>query len=92
MDLENDGKCTCQSCGLPLRDPNVRGTNSDGGRNESYCYFCYRNGSFTMPGITMERMIDKVANMISMKKNLALAQSKQIAASTIPTLARWQSR
>lgn len=92
MTLETSSYCSCQSCGLPLRDQNVQGTNLDGTRNESYCYFCFRNGSFTMPGITMERMIDKVANMISMKKNLAQPQSWQIAANTIPNLARWQSQ
>lgn len=90
MTLEAETLHPCQSCGLMMKDQQVWGTNLDGTKNKDYCYFCFRNGSFTMPSITMERMIEKVANMISMKKNIAYVQSRQIAASTIPNLARWQ--
>lgn len=47
----------CQSCSMPLnKDPQHGGTNADGNRSTVYCSFCYENGRFTQPGITVEEM------------------------------------
>lgn len=47
----------CQSCSMPLnKDPQHGGTNADGSRSTVYCSFCYENGRFTQPGITVEEM------------------------------------
>ena len=37
----------CQSCGMPLTEETHFGTNADGGKNRSYCIYCYQNGAFT---------------------------------------------
>ena len=50
----------CQSCGLPVNKPDDFGKNADGSQNKDYCRFCFFNGKFTAPDITMEQMIDKV--------------------------------
>ena len=34
------------------------GTNADGSCNNEYCNYCYRNGHFTSPDITMEEEIE----------------------------------
>lgn len=36
----------CQSCGMPLTDSSVRGTESDGSLSLKYCSYCYGNGTF----------------------------------------------
>jgi len=47
----------CQSCGMPLnKDPKEGGTNSDGTKNKMYCSYCFENGEFTQPDITLEEM------------------------------------
>ena len=31
----------CQSCGMPLSDATVLGTETNGSKNEEYCCYCY---------------------------------------------------
>lgn len=47
----------CQSCGMPLENDEVIGTNKDGGKNEEYCIYCYKDGEYTVD-VTIEEMID----------------------------------
>jgi len=47
----------CQSCGMPLENEEVMGTNKDGSKNEDYCIYCYKDGEFTTDS-TMDEMID----------------------------------
>jgi len=48
---------TCQSCGMPLkRDPKSGGTNADGTVNHAYCSYCYAEGQFTQPDMTVDQM------------------------------------
>lgn len=47
----------CQSCSMPLnKDPQGGGTNSDGSRSIKYCSYCFENGKFTNPDISVEEM------------------------------------
>jgi hypothetical protein len=47
----------CQSCGMPMKkDPQQGGTNADGTKNSIYCSYCYSNGAFTEPDMTMVEM------------------------------------
>ena len=46
----------CQSCGMPLTDE-LLGTNADGSKNEEYCIYCYKDGTFT-GDFTMEDMVE----------------------------------
>jgi len=47
----------CQSCGMPLkRDTHGGGTNADGSRSSMYCSYCFKDGSFTQPNITVDEM------------------------------------
>lgn len=47
----------CQSCGMPIDDPALRGTERGGTPSEHYCKYCYQEGAFTGE-MTMEEMID----------------------------------
>ncbi|MCX7168511.1 MAG: zinc ribbon domain-containing protein [Rhodocyclales bacterium] len=47
----------CQSCGMPLKaDPKGGGTNADGSLSQEYCSYCYVNGVFVNPDMSMEEM------------------------------------
>ena len=47
----------CQSCGMPFsKDPKGSGTNVDGTKNNMYCSYCFENGEFTQPDITLKEM------------------------------------
>lgn len=55
----------CQSCGMPLsKDEHGGGTEADGSKSTKYCSHCYQNGSFTMPGLTVEEMKERVKGKI----------------------------
>src|SRR5688500_10863281 len=47
----------CQSCGMPFKnDPKGGGSNANGSRSSMYCSYCYENGRFTQPDITVGQM------------------------------------
>jgi hypothetical protein len=47
----------CQSCSMPLkRDPQGGGSNADGSKSTMYCSYCYGNGKFLQPNITVGEM------------------------------------
>jgi len=51
------GYRNCQSCGIPLkRDPKGGGTNADGTRSDRYCGYCYADGRFTRPHLSVDDM------------------------------------
>ena len=80
----------CQSCGIPLDDPALRGTERDGTPSPHYCSYCYQNGAFTGE-MTMEEMIDFCApiwvrEMPGMTEDAARAQMRAF----FPQLKRWK--
>ena len=81
----------CQSCGMPMATPEDFGTNADGSSNEEYCTYCFRNGEFTAPDMTMEEMIEHVAAIGVDKLGMAEDEAKQMASEVMPKLKRWQS-
>lgn len=47
----------CESCGMPLTEPEELGTDENGSLSQEYCIYCYRDGKFTQD-VTMEQMIE----------------------------------
>ena len=88
MQDENFNGPFCQSCCMPLDKPEVFGTNADGGRNDLYCHYCFQNGDFTTPDITMEEMLEKCVGIM---EQMGLPQ--EIIEGTkayFPQLQRWK--
>lgn len=80
----------CQSCGMPMKIESDFGTNADKTKNEKYCTYCYQNGVFTSPDITMEEMIQGCIG-IMVKYGMPEEQAKQQMTTLIPTLKRWKA-
>ena len=79
----------CQSCGMPMKsDPEKGGTNSDGSKNEMYCSYCYQNGSFTQPDITVDEMFEFVKGKLKEMKIPGFATG--FMAKGIYKLERWK--
>ena len=86
-------KVRCQSCGMPLGpEPANFGTNRDGRPNGAYCRFCFQEGAFVQPDLTVEGMI--AASVGYMTKNMGVAREKaeEMSRAVIPELARWHPR
>ena len=81
----------CQSCGMPLsRDKNGGGTEANGSRSLMYCSNCYKDGRFTMPDLTVDRMIDRVKG--KMKEMGFPGFLTGFFTKNIPKLERWKNR
>ena len=48
----------CQSCAMPLSQPEQYGTEADGSKSTKFCSYCYQQGKYTDPNITAEKMIE----------------------------------
>jgi hypothetical protein len=80
----------CQSCAMPLEKPDLFGTNADGTRSAEYCAYCFQNGMFTEPTITLSQMIAKCVGIMTQRKIMPEHQAKELMSRTIPMLKRWK--
>ena len=78
----------CQSCTLPIDNMEDRGTEKDGSKSDMYCKYCYKDGAFTDPGMTLERM--KEIAQTEMKKQKLPDKIIQQSINMLPHLKRWQ--
>jgi hypothetical protein len=79
----------CQSCTLPIDNPEDRGTEKDGSKSDMYCKYCYQHGTFTTPDMTLDQMMQIAKTEM---KKLHLPESIiQQSVNMLPGLKRWQS-
>ena len=79
----------CQSCTLPIDKTEDRGTEEDGSKSVIYCKYCYKDGAFTDPDMTLERM-KEIAKTEMGKQHLPDIIIQQ-SIDMLPRLKRWQS-
>jgi hypothetical protein len=41
---------------MPIDKPELMGTEKDDSRNKEYCTYCYQNGSFVTPNMSLDVM------------------------------------
>jgi len=80
----------CQSCGMPLGNEEVKGTEHDGLKNNEYCKHCYENSGFKNPQMNLEEMKNKVKN--KMEKMNHPSYLIQKAVNILPVLKRWNNK
>jgi hypothetical protein len=74
---------------MPIDNSADRGTEKDGTKSELYCRYCFKDGEFTDPGMTLEKMTTICTDEMK-KQNLPaeiLAQSLKM----LPLLKRWNT-
>jgi predicted amidophosphoribosyltransferase len=80
----------CQSCSMPLDKPELLGTEKDGTKSKEYCSYCYQNGAFTTPNITlgeMQAMVKQQMGKMKMDDNVI-----NMAVGSLPNLKRWKTK
>ena len=92
MTSNNNVNTICQSCGKPINKPEEYGKNADGSQNNDYCGYCFKDGNFTNPNITMENMIDITAILTASVLNISEKEAIEKTRITIPKLKRWQRK
>lgn len=84
-----EDKLRCQSCGMPLGE-GLFGTMKDKAVSKDYCKFCFSNGTFTVPDLTLEKMIDISIRHMMSELQFTREKATQLANDTIPQLKRWR--
>ncbi|WP_353092822.1 zinc ribbon domain-containing protein [Tissierella praeacuta] len=79
----------CQSCGMPMEDMSLYGTENDGSNNQDYCIYCYENGRFRKPDETMEEMIETCVPFMT-EKGMGEKEARELLNSFLPYLKRWK--
>ncbi|QEC66260.1 hypothetical protein FRZ67_02660 [Panacibacter ginsenosidivorans] len=80
----------CQSCSMPLDNPEMLGTEKDGSKSNEYCKYCYQNGAFINPNMTLKEMTSVVINQ--MEKMHIDSKTIDMAVSSLPHLKRWSMK
>lgn len=80
----------CQSCSMPIDDPAMAGTEKDGSPSQEYCKYCYQNGTFTSPDMTLDDM--RVVVKSEMEKRNISQDIITLATNSLPHLRRWQKK
>lgn len=80
----------CQSCAMPMNDPDLYGTEKDASKNEDYCKYCYEAGAFTNPDITMDAMAE-ICVPFMVESGMKEDESRTIMNQVLPTLKRWKA-
>jgi len=79
----------CQSCSMPLDRAELAGTEKDGSPSKEYCKFCYQNGAFVNPDMSLAEMKALVKDkMEEMKIDSGITQ---MALHMLPNLKRWKT-
>lgn len=78
----------CQSCTMPIDNPEDRGTEKDGSKSDTYCKYCYQNGAFTNPDMTLQKMQETAS--AEMKKQQLSADIIRQSLEMLPHLKRWK--
>lgn len=83
-------KINCQSCGMPLENEEIKGTEQNGYKNGEYCKYCYENGTFKNPNMKLNEMKRNIST--EMKRLKLPIYSIQKAVSILPALKRWKTK
>lgn len=81
----------CQSCGMPLDNNSVLGTEKNGELSKEYCNYCYDNGEFLKPNETLEEMIETCIPFVAKATGLTPEESKKMLEEELPKLKRWKN-
>jgi len=73
---------------MPMYSQGDFGANADGSKNKEYCHYCFQEGEFTEPNITVEQMIEKCTDIMR-QMNMSEKKIEQIK-KFIPMLKRWR--
>jgi radical SAM superfamily enzyme len=73
---------------MPLDKPELLGTEKDGSKSSEYCIYCYQQGAFINPEMTLPEMRTLVKEkMEEMKIDTGIIN---MAVNTLPGLKRWR--
>jgi len=76
---------------MPLSKAEDFGTSAEGFRQNDYCHYCYQDGAFTQPDITLEQMTEFCVQPTASATGMAEAEAWALLERTLPFLNRWRA-
>ncbi|AET60193.1 zinc ribbon domain-containing protein [Paenibacillus terrae] len=80
----------CQSCGMPLEHEEQYGTDAQQAKTDEYCKYCYKEGAFVQPELTMDDMIRQCVPILA-EQGMQEEEAVVMMHSYLPSLKRWRS-
>lgn len=80
----------CQSCGMPLSEE-FYASEANNKKNYEYCMYCYENGEFRQPNLTMEEMIEVCVPFMK-EEGMAEGEARSLMKNVLPNLKRWKKQ
>ena len=80
----------CQSCAMPLTQPEHFGTNADGSANEEYCGYCFKGGRFLSDCTMEEMLLDCIDIEMREVPGSSIDEVRSRLTAVFPTLKRWK--
>lgn len=74
---------------MPLAD-GFFGTNKDGSETREFCKFCFQDGTYLQPEITVEDMIQMSVDNMTQDLQFDQKKARTLARQVIPQLKRWK--
>lgn len=79
----------CQSCGMPISDPTMQGTEADGSPSRDFCVYCYADGVFTYEA-DLDDMIEGCAPFLMEQTGMTRDEAVSLMGAMLPNLKRWK--
>lgn len=81
----------CQSCGMPIYDPSLQGTEADGSPSGDFCSHCYQCGAYTYD-CDLDDMIEGCVPFMTEKTGMSRDEAVSLMGAILPTLKRWSGK
>ena len=78
----------CQSCGMPITSGELWGKEASGAASQEYCTYCYQEGKYTQPDLTLPQMMDLCVPFM-VEQGMDEASARKILEDFLPKLKRW---
>lgn len=82
----------CQSCAMPIKKATNRATELDQSLSNKYCKFCYKDGMFIEPNITLIQMQEKCAKALKEEHPFISMLFGKTYVKSISKLERWNTK
>jgi len=79
----------CQSCTYPLHKADELGTNSDGTWNTDFCIYCYKDGEWVDPNLTIQGVINYTVPYMT-SPSMTAEEARKNLEEWVPKLKRWK--
>jgi hypothetical protein len=77
---------------MPMSAGEHFGTEADGSPSKDYCTYCYQNGAFTAPDITIDEMAKIGGGMMSQMYAIPAEKAEAFVKEQLSCLKRWTGR